>query len=519
MRRPTLLILAAIAAVAEPGASLAQLPGIGLPSVELPRPMAPPPTPAPRPSAGVPPRVPPKAALPVVEHSAELAGPAALPVVPPTTHAPWATGDLLDAVPLGGDYLSAVTAVAGDDGSSEVILRAGEGATAALGREIGALGSYRSRARDLLRRHADALEPDDRGRPVVRGEVTVVGATSVMLRRARAAGFRLRSRERIEGLDLDVAVLEPPRRLAGPAALARLRALDPDGRYDLNHVYLEGAAAAAPSASRGPSSPPAASGRGLRIGLVDATADRAHPALARTPMTQRAFAAGGAHVTSHATAIASLLAGDHSSFRGAAPGAALYVADVYGTTPAGGSALALARGLGWLAAQQTPVINISLVGPPNALLEAAIAKLIAKGHLVVAAVGNDGPAADPLYPAAYPGVVAVTGVDARRRPLPEAGRGTHVAFAAPGADMIAAFPGGELRGVRGTSFAAPLAAGRLAALIRSPGREAARRAVAVLAREAADLGPPGRDPLYGRGLVAFDLAVRPTPVTARRRPD
>src|SRR6185295_17270695 len=83
----------------------------------------------------------------------------------------------------------------------------------------------------------------------------------------------------------------------------------------------------------------------------------------------------------------------------------------------------------------------------------------ARGIKVVAAVGNDGPAAPLQYPASYPGVISVTGVDAQGRALPEAG---HLDFAAPGADMIAAFPGQGYTVVRGTSFAAPLAAARLA---------------------------------------------------------
>ena len=81
---------------------------------------------------------------------------------------------------------------------------------------------------------------------------------------------------------------------------------------------------------------------------------------------------------------------------------------------------------------------------------------------IVAAVGNDGPAAPPQYPASYPGVVAVTGVDARGRALPEAGKASHLDFAAPGADMAAALPGQGYAKVRGTSFAAPFATARLA---------------------------------------------------------
>jgi subtilisin family serine protease len=182
------------------------------------------------------------------------------------------------------------------------------------------------------------------------------------------------------------------------------------------------------------------------------------------------------------------------------------VADVYGPTPTGGSAEAVARALAWLAQSNTPVVNVSLVGPPNLLLDAAVRALVARGVLVVAAVGNDGPAAPPLYPAAYPGVIAVTGVDRANRVLPEAGRGTHVDFAAPGADMAAAGLDGGFVKVRGTSFAAPIVAGRLAVL---RGRGSGAQAVEALGREAIDLGAPGADPIYGRGLVGADLRTDP----------
>jgi subtilisin family serine protease len=126
--------------------------------------------------------------------------------------------------------------------------------------------------------------------------------------------------------------------------------------------------------------------------------------------------------------------------------------------------------------------------------------------IVVAAVGNEGPAAPPLYPAAYEGVVGVTGVGARNQALPEAARGPHVDFAAPGADMAAAGAGGGWTSVRGTSFAAPIVAGLLAT-----------RGEAVLSEQAADLGARGRDPVYGSGLVGTTSRTPPSSVGARGR--
>jgi len=172
--------------------------------------------------------------------------------------------------------------------------------------------------------------------------------------------------------------------------------------------------------------------------------------------------AGNPQPTGHGTAVASLIVGNQGPFRGAAQGASLFVADVYGGSRAAGSASSVVRALGWLASKRTQVINISLVGPQNRLVERAIQVLRARGVQIVAAVGNDGPAAPPQYPASYPGVVSVTAVDARQRALPEAGKAAHLDFAAPGADMAAALPGQGYSKVRGTSFAAPLATARLA---------------------------------------------------------
>ena len=149
-------------------------------------------------------------------------------------------------------------------------------------------------------------------------------------------------------------------------------------------------------------------------------------------------------------------------FSGAAVGAELYSADVYCGLATGGAVDAVADAFAWMSRERVPVINISLVGPANGLLEQLIRLVTARGHIVVAAVGNDGPGAPPLYPAAYPAVVAVTGVDAHRRVLVEACRGKHVDFAAPGADMAAAGLDAEFALVRGTSFAAPIAAGLFA---------------------------------------------------------
>lgn len=372
----------------------------------------------------------------------------------------------------------------------------------------------RLRLAELIRRHRDQVDVDGAGAPVVRGELLAIAPSPDSLARAAAAGFTVLRQVTIEGTDLRLVTLAIPRGLDARRAIKRLRRADPEGVYDFNHLYsAAGEPGRAVSLAMGPAAASGSRG-GARIGLIDTGVDAGHPALAGARLEQRGFAPGGVRPLPHGTATASLLVGRTGPFRGAAPGATLLVADVYGTGPTGGSAEAIVRGLGWLAAADVGVINVSLVGPPNAALRAMIASLTGRGVLVVAAVGNDGPAAPPLYPASWPGVIAVTGVDGRDRVLLEAGRALHLDFAAPGADMAAAGPDGGFVAVRGTSFAAPIVAGRLAMLRVAGGPAGARAAVEAMSRDARDLGPRGVDRQYGRGLVGAELRTPPAVVRA-----
>jgi hypothetical protein len=343
----------------------------------------------------------------------------------------------------------------------------------------------------LVRAHPRALELDDQGQPAVRGEVLAVSPTPEALARITAAGFAIAGQARSNELGLSLVTLTPPKGLSARAAVKRLRALDPAGDYDFNHVYADAGLDAVVAASA--AGPAAAQGGGGLAGLLDGGVAADQPVFTHVRLEQRGFADGGARPSAHGTATASLLA--------AAGVDRILVADVYGRGPAGGSASAIVGALSWMAQARAPVVNISLVGPPNGALGAAVKALLARGCLIVAAVGNDGPAAPALYPASYPGVIAVTGVDRRRRLLPEAGRAAHVDFAAYGAEVKVAAPGGRPASVRGTSYAAPVVAGRLAGLLDVPDPAAAQRAVARLAAQAVDLGAPGVDPVFGKGFV------------------
>lgn len=427
----------------------------------------------------------------------------------------------------------------------------------------------------LLRAHRDVLEADPRGEPIVRREILAWAPSPAALAAALAAGLRLEREVGGDAPELRMLVLRAPDGADTAAVLAKLRALDPDGVYDFNHLYMGGAAApmAGPAAMAGtapmagpapmaglasmaelasmaglapmtgpvamaglapmtgpaPMAGPApmtelaprvrggggggdarAAGGGPRVGLVDSGVDSTH-AVFRDARIERWGCAGQAHPSAHGTAVAALMVGQSGRFRGAAPQAKLYAADIYCDSATGGSADKIAAALAWLDAEQVAVINISLVGPANQTLERMVAALQQRGHLLVAAVGNDGPAAPPLYPASYPGVVGVSAVDRNGRALPEAARGPQVMFAAPGNNMVSAAPGTPpYRAVRGTSFAAPLVAALLAASITRPDKAQCAAAVAALARQAAHGDGATVSNATGYGIVGAALRTDPS---------
>lgn len=356
-----------------------------------------------------------------------------------------------------------------------------------------------SRIADLVRRHPADLEFDSRGNVAVRGELILLDPDPKAIAAATSEGFAIVDDARLDGLDIRTVLLRVPGSMSLRTAERRLAKLAPDAVIQSNPLYEPSGSVSRATAEAGVSG---GGGRGAAIGLIDGGV-APHPTL--PPVAQRGFAKGAPFASAHATAIASIMIG-HGAMHGIASGANLYAADIYGQDPRGGNALAIARAMGWLLQSGVAVINVSLTGPDNPLLARAVSVAAAKGVLMVAAVGNDGPAAPPAFPASYPQVIAVTGVDGKGRALIEAGRASHLDFAAPGANLMAASPGGGLAIVRGTSFAAPFVAARLA-MLPPEARRTRAAAVAALAGEAVRPSRGGGANLYGRGIICATCAI------------
>jgi subtilisin family serine protease len=364
-------------------------------------------------------------------------------------------------------------------------------------RALDALSDVRQRGiKRLIQGNRRLIEADPNGDPIVRSEILAMGISEEALDQVLALGFAIDRQDVINSINIRLLVLRVPAQMATNKALRKLREADPTALYDFNHLYTESGglsgddSRAVPPALTAQPAPPH-----IRVGLLDTGVDASHPKFRDSEV--HTWGCAGAQVpNAHGTAVASLLVA-HAN-------ADLYAADVYCGMPTGGSVDAIVGALGWMVEERVAVINVSLVGPKNVMLERAVRSLVERGHLIVAAVGNDGPAAPPLYPAAYVDVIGVTAVDAHRRVLIEAERGPQVMFAALGADLKAASIDHGYSSVRGTSYAAPTVAALLAVSLFAPDRQAALRTIDALAKQAIHMGAPGKDLTYGFGLVGAE---------------
>jgi len=348
---------------------------------------------------------------------------------------------------------------------------------------------------DLLARD-ERPDRDERGFPVKQREVTALDLPAEAIDQLEAMGFRVLSQERLSTLNHDLVRLLAPKGMNVRKARAAVEALAPAATTDLVHYYGLGPAGgprrhkvAAEGPAPGAQAPSAAT---WHIGMID-TDVASHPALNGT----RVIAWKKGHVpgapVDHGTAVASILAQFGQP--------TIHAANIF-RGPSGRpftSADVLADALEWMAAQDATVINLSLAGPRNAVIDRLLSDMIARGRTIVAAAGNGGPSAPPAYPAALPGVIAVTAVDKDMRIYRYANRGAYIDVAAQGVDILAARAGGGMTRLSGTSFATPRIATWLA-LCRAGGAmaQACRQ---KLERSARDLGAPGRDDIYGFGVV------------------
>lgn len=374
-------------------------------------------------------------------------------------------------------------------------------------RDLGFSGGSRERRSRVARnrRGPATASPDQVPRQIV-----AIGLNEAQVQALASENFRILERYSFGSSQGEAVKLETPDGQTLDAARQRVRNLAPTAATDFNHFYNPSAATAcggkqcvAPGLVGWPSGG-RCTGAGVTLGLIDTSINPLHATFANSTvetikLAKEADAASGSQ---HGTAVASILVGTGAAGTpGLLPGARLVAVDAFRSSSRQDRAEAfdLIKALDMLSSRGVDAVNMSLAGPANDTLGAMVDKTIAKGIVLVAAAGNEGPRAAPVFPAAYENVIAVTAVDRQKNPYRRANRGAHIDIAAPGVGVWAAASVSGAKPKTGTSFAAPFvtAAAALAKSSGVPATEIARQLTAA----AEDLGDPGKDPTYGWGLL------------------
>src|SRR5215813_10296664 len=246
-----------------------------------------------------------------------------------------------------------------------------------------------------------------------------------------------------------------------------------------------------------------ASGANVTVAVIDSLVDAVHPDLAGSITGQFDAVTTADKPDEHGTGMTGAIAA-HRRLLGVAPQARILAIHAFSPDaqhPQQATTQSIIAGIDWAIAKGARIINMSFAGPYDPLLQLELKKARDKGVVLIAAAGNMGPQSPPLYPAADENVIAVTSVDEKDKLMPQANQGPHVALAAPGVNVLEAAPRATYNFTTGTSVAAAHVSG-VAALIleRNPGIDPAALEE-VLFSTAKDLGAPGRDSMFGYGLV------------------
>lgn len=332
--------------------------------------------------------------------------------------------------------------------------------------------------------------------------VNSVDSSNLLEHKAARRGFTLNSREVLTGLDLVMLSFTVPAGLSTDIASSELEKLEPHATAGANHKYTlqsqhtrKTARLYADSLISWPESGCRAS---LPIGMIDGGIDMSAPTLKDAHIISKDFTKlkNGQGAIEHGTAIAELLVGP-----GRLKEARLYNAVVIPADDVenpGSGVGELLQALNWMQSSGVRVVNISLAGPYNKILDRAVQRAVNRGLILVAAVGNNGATADPQYPAAFKEVIAATAVDSDKNIYDVAVRGQHVDFAAPGVNV---FIEDQARYISGTSIAAPFVSARIISDKALVSLKSAAEVKSNLAIDTVDLGVVGPDAIFGKGLI------------------
>jgi hypothetical protein len=344
------------------------------------------------------------------------------------------------------------------------------------------------------------VENDEAGNPYREGELVVMSDDAGLVSRAQSLGFGIIEQRPLESIGAVVARLRRPEGVTSNQALELLRTSEPASASGYNYLYR--ATGKVPVDQQQDVPAPLSPVKHERnkttsIGLIDGFSADTIGAWKVERLVDKPAMAG------HGDAVAGIVLRDLANAYSAEPDRLILLDVMRGQTGKGAADVAaLVFAFDRLVTARVGVVNLSLAGPDHPALQRAVSQSLKSGMVVVAAVGNEGPAAPPAFPAAYDGVIGVSAVDSSGKPYLYSGRGAHVDIAALGFEVSPTAKGGELVG---TSYAAPHVTAMIA------GEQKRRKGGSLdslLAEFAEDAGAPGRDPIYGLGILALDKPAR-----------
>lgn len=222
-----------------------------------------------------------------------------------------------------------------------------------------------------------------------------------------------------------------------------------------------------------------ATGRGVRIAVIDTGIDRAHSDLGGRIAAARNFVQGGDATFStdaHGTAVAGVIAAgadDGIGIYGVAPGVEIVAAKAcwYPDSANGGatcSSWTLALAVDYAIESRVRILNLSLGGPPDRLLEVLLTRAFELSIVTVAAAGET--PSKPKFPASLATVIGVANSEFEQ----SAGPPDKSLLAAPGSEILTTAPGEAYGFQSGSSLSTAHVSGLVALLLeRDPNLEPA----------------------------------------------
>jgi hypothetical protein len=341
------------------------------------------------------------------------------------------------------------------------------------------------------------------------GEILVLshsGLIDEIIDEGSKLGYLLLRRQQLNSINQTLLVLGgSDKKLT--RGIKKLRATFKDARIDFNHFY-QISSTQQPQA-QDLSQPaytvcPAHHSR-VVVGMLDGEINLSTPSLSGKAIKTRQFLLPGQSAeTRHATATAELLVGSrsHAGTAGLAPFIELKSASVIRQAKhESATAEALARALDWFMNEKVQLVNMPLTSPtPNRIADYLFAESINKGLVIFAAAGNAGQRLTSAYPAALPGVIAITAVNSRGELTRDANQGNYIDFAASSIS-------GSSSDAPTATLAVPNAVSIAAVYLSQQANMSRQRLFENMQFNAVDRGSQGYDKRYGWGQLQLNDAM------------